>query len=254
MLAVSVPCWGSTGGCQTLGCVERGRETHAGLPGLGRAFGRGLCRSASHLCTLPSAFFSSWGQHDRVGADGAMMAMNWASCGWRREQRRFRWESHCQLQASNFGATAGAEAGASEDSQQQMVGWQEGPVVVEAAVRLRPRCSRVAVPGAQQCPGAVPVSVSSAEVGSAGSSCLPRAATARAADGAWVLPSEMVWGAESLFQRSQSHTSGGLRSVAAVGMSLAAAELRGFGRPSHQSCACCILPSSSPLCPVPFLT
>lgn len=96
-------------------------EAHAGLPGLGRVF---CGRAVQVLPALPSAFFSSWAQHDRAGADGVMVAMSWASCGWRREQRRFRGESHCQLQASNFSATAGAEAGASEDSQQQMAGWQ----------------------------------------------------------------------------------------------------------------------------------
>lgn len=42
-----------------------------GLPVLGRVF-LGECRSCYHLSALPSAFFSSGGQDDRVGADGVM--------------------------------------------------------------------------------------------------------------------------------------------------------------------------------------
>lgn len=76
-----------------------------------------------------------------------------------------------------------------------------------------------------------------------------RAATARAADGAWVLPSEMVWDAESLFQHSHSHTSGGLRSVAAVEVSMAAAaELKCFGLTQL-----CLSPAISPVLAVTCL-
>lgn len=178
-------------------CVEQGRGSHAGLPGLGGAFwGRAVqdCQSPVHIA------FSFLFQ---LGLE-VMVARSWASCGWRREQRRFGGESHCQLQASSLGATAGAEAGASEDRQQQMVGWQA--VVVQAVVRPWPGCSRVAVPAAQQCPGPVPISVSSCCRG------LWQAATGRvfvlpaqgclcqSSNGAWVLPSEMIWDAESLFQ------------------------------------------------------
>lgn len=106
-------------------CVEKGKGTHAGAASAGKGvLGEGWAGPPSLLSALSSAFFSSWGQHERTGADGVMVATSWASCGWRREQRRLRGESHCQLQASDFGATAGAEAGASEDSQQQVVGWQ----------------------------------------------------------------------------------------------------------------------------------
>lgn len=62
--------------------------------------------------------------------------------------------------------------------------------------------------------------------------CLPRAATARAADGAWGLPSEMIWDSESLFQHSHSHTSGGLRSVAAVEVSRLLLHCSGLAQPS----------------------
>lgn len=124
-LLFQCPAGGSTGGCQTPDLCGERKGAHAGAASAGKGvLGEGWAGPPSHPSALSSAFFSSWGQHERTGADGVMVATSWASCGWRREQRRLRGESHCQLQASDFGATAGAEAGASEDSQQQMVGWQ----------------------------------------------------------------------------------------------------------------------------------
>lgn len=134
-------------------------------------------------------------------------------------------------------------------------------MVVQAVVRLWPHCSRLAVSAAQQCPDPVPVSVCPpAEVGSGRQQqsrhtcCLPRAATARAADGAWVLPSEMMWDTESLFQHSHfSHLwwfevcgcGGGEHASAA-------AELLWFG-PTQP----CLSPAISPVlavpCPLPVL-
>lgn len=74
--------------------VEQGRGTHAGAASAGKGFlGEGCAGPASHLPALPSAFFSSWGQHERIGAGGVMVAMSCAGCGWRREQRRLRGES-----------------------------------------------------------------------------------------------------------------------------------------------------------------
>lgn len=61
------------------------------------------------------------------------------------------------------------------------------------------------------------------------------------------MPSEMIWDTESLFQHSHPHTSGGLRSVAAAEVSMAAAaELQGFG-PTQL----CLSPAISPALAVP---
>lgn len=184
-------------GARPLMCVEQRRQTHAGAARAGECvLEEGCAGPASHLSTLPSAFFSSWGQHDGVGADGVMVAMSWASCGWRREQRRLKEESHCQLQASNFGATAGAETGASEDSQQQdgnrdpwlfqlLSGFG---LTVADWLCLQP--SSALILSQSLCP---PAEVGSGRQQPSGHMCsLPRAAFARAADGAWVSPSEMI--------------------------------------------------------------
>lgn len=110
-------------GARPLTCVEQGKGTHTGAASAGKGV-LGQCRFCHHLSALPSACFSNWGQPDRVGADGVMAGHELGQLWLEEGHRRLRGESHGQLQASNFGAPTGAEVGASEDAQQQMVGWQ----------------------------------------------------------------------------------------------------------------------------------
>lgn len=126
------------------------------------------------------------------------------SCGWRREQSRLRVKSHCQPRHPAVVALLELRL---ERLRTHSSRWLDGNRELWLFKQLSGFGLTVAAWLCLQPSSALVLSQSlgpPAEVGSGRQqkSCLPRAASARAADGAWVLPSEMIWDTESLFQYS----------------------------------------------------